>query len=101
MEKKNFKLRVSETVTNAALFKIQMRQVFQVTKMLLHIQMPFFVFLHFSLYLYLRASQVVLVIKNLPAKAGTIKDLVQSLGPKDPLEEVMATHSSILAWRTP
>ena len=24
---------------------------------------------------------------------------VQSLGPEDPLEEGMATHSSILAWR--
>ena len=27
--------------------------------------------------------------------------LVQSLGPEDPLEESMATHSSTLAWRTP
>ena len=26
---------------------------------------------------------------------------VQSLGPEDPLEEEMATHSSILAWRNP
>ena len=26
---------------------------------------------------------------------------VWSLGQKDPLEEGMATHSSILAWRTP
>jgi len=26
---------------------------------------------------------------------------VQSLGWEDPLEEGMATHSSILAWRTP
>ena len=26
-------------------------------------------------------------------------DLVQSLGQADPLEEEMATHSSILAWR--
>ena len=26
---------------------------------------------------------------------------VQSLGPEDPLEEGMATHSSILAWRIP
>ena len=26
---------------------------------------------------------------------------VQSLGHEDPLEEEMATHSSILAWRTP
>ena len=26
---------------------------------------------------------------------------VQSLGPKDPLKEGMAIHSSILAWRIP
>jgi len=26
---------------------------------------------------------------------------VQSLGQEDPLEEGMATHSSILAWRSP
>ena len=26
---------------------------------------------------------------------------VQSLGQEDPLEEVMATHSSVLAWRLP
>ena len=26
---------------------------------------------------------------------------VQSLGGEDPLEEEMATHSSILAWRIP
>ena len=26
---------------------------------------------------------------------------VQSLGQEDPLEKVMATHSSILAWRIP
>ena len=25
----------------------------------------------------------------------------QSLGPEDPLEEEMATHSSILAWKIP
>ena len=27
--------------------------------------------------------------------------LVQSLGPEDPLEEEMASHSSILAWKVP
>ena len=26
---------------------------------------------------------------------------VQSLGQEDPLEEAMATHSSVLAWRIP
>ena len=30
-----------------------------------------------------------------------LKTRVQSLGYKDALEEVMATHSSILAWRIP
>ena len=71
---------------------------FQVTKTLLYIQMTFF-FFHFSLYLYLRASQVVLVVKKPPANAGDIRDQLQSLGREDPLEEVMATHSCILAWR--
>ena len=45
------------------------------------------------------ASQVVLVVKNLPANAGNIRDAVWSLGWEDPLEKGMATHSSILAWR--
>ena len=38
------------------------------------------------------------VVKNLPAKQEM---QVQSLGWEDPLEEEMATHSSILAWRIP
>ena len=36
--------------------------------------------------------------KNLTAKAET---RVQSLAQEDPLEEEMATHSSILAWEIP
>ena len=39
--------------------------------------------------------------KNLPASARDAEDAVQSLGKEDPLEEEMATHSSILAWRIP
>ena len=46
-------------------------------------------------------SQVVLVVKNLPANAGDIEMWVSSLSWKDLLEEGMATHSSILAWRIP
>ena len=46
-----------------------------------------------------RASQVELVLKNLPANAGDM--WVPSLGQDDPLEEGMATHSSILAWKNP
>ena len=37
-------------------------------------------------------------VKNPPAMQET---RVQSLDREDPLEEVLATHSSILAWRTP
>ena len=36
--------------------------------------------------------------KNLPAMQET---WVQSLSQEEPLEEEMATHSSILAWRIP
>ena len=32
---------------------------------------------------------------------GLILSLVRSLGGENPLEEGMATHSSILAWRKP
>ena len=38
------------------------------------------------------------MVKNLPAVQET---WVQSLGREDPLEEGMATCSSILAWRIP
>ena len=38
------------------------------------------------------------MVKNLLAMQET---WVRSLGWKDPLEEGMATHSSILAWRIP
>ena len=50
---------------------------------------------------YIGVSQVALVVKNLPANVGDIRDRVRSLGQEDPLEEGMATHSSILAWRIP
>ena len=38
------------------------------------------------------------MVKNLPAMQET---WVQSLGWEDLLEEGMATHSSIIAWRIP
>ena len=65
---------------------------------------------HFVLYLftvinhhhdYSGAAQVALLVKNVFATAGDIKRRVLSLGWKDPLEEDMATHFSILAWRIP
>ena len=40
-------------------------------------------------------------VKNLLAVQETQETWVQSLGWEDPLEEAMATHSSILAWRIP
>ena len=41
------------------------------------------------------------MIKNLPANTGDIRDAGSIPGLEDPLEEGMATHSSILAWRIP
>ena len=40
-------------------------------------------------------------IKNPPAVQEIQEVWVQSLGQEDPLEEGMATHSSILTWRIP
>ena len=45
-----------------------------------------------------RVLQVALVVKNLPA--GKRRG-VQPLGQEDPLEEGMATHFCMLAWRIP
>ena len=47
---------------------------------------------------YCWASLVAQLVKNLPAVWET---WVRSLGGEDPLEKGKATHSSILAWRTP
>ena len=41
------------------------------------------------------------VVKNLPAMQELQEMWVQSLGREDPLEEGMATHSNIFAWRIP
>ena len=45
-----------------------------------------------------RASLVAQSVKNPPAVQETQG---WSLGREDPMEKEMATHSSILAWRTP
>ena len=47
------------------------------------------------------ASQVALVVKNLPANAGDTGNMSLILGWEYSLEEGVATHSSILAWRIP
>ena len=40
-------------------------------------------------------------VKNPPAVQEMQEPQVQSLGGEDPLEEGMATHTSILPWRIP
>ena len=45
-----------------------------------------------------RTTLVAQTVKHLPAMQETS---IQSLGGEDPLEEEMATHFSILAWRLP
>ena len=40
-------------------------------------------------------------VKNLPSMQETQEMQVQSLGQEEALEENIATHSSILAWRIP
>ena len=52
----------------------------------------------YNYYMICRASLEVQMVKNPPAMWDT---RVQSLGWEDPLEEGMATHCSILAWRIP
>ena len=42
-----------------------------------------------------------LEVKNLPASAGVVRDAGSIPGQEDPMEEGMATHSSIPAWRIP
>ena len=41
------------------------------------------------------------VVKNLPINAGDARDAGSTPGPGRSSEEVMATHSSILAWKIP
>ena len=47
------------------------------------------------------ASLVAQTVKNLPATQEPWETRVQSLGWEYPLEEGIAAHSSILAWRIP
>ena len=48
-----------------------------------------------------RASQVALVVKNPPAKAGDVRDTASILGSGRASGEGMATQSNILTWRIP
>ena len=49
----------------------------------------------------MEASQVALLVRNLPANAEDIRDVGSTPGSEDPLEKGMATHPSIVAWRIP
>ena len=49
----------------------------------------------------MEASQVAQWVKNPPGMQEMQEAQVWSLGREDPLEESMATHSSILVWRIP
>ena len=49
----------------------------------------------------LQYSPLAQQVKNLPAMQETQETWLQSLGQEDPLEEEMATQSSILAWKIP
>ena len=44
---------------------------------------------------------MILEVKNLPASAGLVRDAGSIPGQEDPMEDGMATHSSIPAWRIP
>ena len=48
-----------------------------------------------------RASQVALVVKNLSANAGDVRDVGSITGLGRSLETGMASQSSILAWLIP
>ena len=48
-----------------------------------------------------KISQVALMVKNLTANAGDVRGAGLIRDWEDPLEESMATHSSILTWRIP
>ena len=51
--------------------------------------------------IYMGASQVVQWVKNMLAVQEMQEMPVWFLGREDPLEEGLATHSSILTWRIP
>ena len=54
-----------------------------------------------TLLIRMTSSQVVLVVKNPPAKADNRRDGGSTPGSGRSPQEGMATHSGILAWRIP
>ena len=67
----------------------------------LSLESHFLIRYHCTITLTFKGSQMALVVKNLPDNAGDITDPSPIPGQEDPLEEGVATHSSILAWRIP
>ena len=65
------------------------------SKALIELQSPLY---FVGTLLYDTTSLVAQTVRRLPTMQET---WVRSLGREDPLEKEMATHSSILAWRTP
>ena len=54
-----------------------------------------------NIYCLVVVSQVAFVAKNLSANLEDTRDTGSILSQEGPLEEEMATHSSILAWKIP
>ena len=68
----------------------------------LHMYVPIYTYTYLWVSCHLTASQVALVVKIPPANAeGLERCWFDPWVSKIPLEEEMATHSSILAWRIP
>ena len=57
----------------------------------------YFLYIYTHTHTQIWASQVVLLIKNPPDNAGDVRDMGLIPWSEDPLEEGMATHSSIFA----
>ena len=53
------------------------------------------------MFITVRASLIAQQVKNLPGMQETQAMAVGSLSQEDPLEEEMATHSTILVWKIP
>ena len=77
-------------------------------KTVIALKLTFFVCMHthtetrfLNMYGKRRASQVVLVVKNLPANVGDLRDVSSIPGTGRPPGEGNGNHSSILAWRIP
>ena len=76
--------------------KVELVFIIVLTKVILHCD---YILTH--MYDPIWASQGVLVVKNMLANTGDIRDLGLTLGREEPPQEGMATPSSVLAWRIP